>query len=131
MTQQFNKEIRFRSIGYVENEIEELVAPAIIRSVESRIVIDPTLEAGLLTVTPESRLMVIFQFHQSDGYELLQHPRRDPTRAQRGVFALRTPRRPNPIGVTIVDIDRIEGNVIFARGLDAINGTPVIDLKPA
>ena len=49
----------------------------------------------------------------------------------RGVFALCSPRRPNPIGVTVVDLVAIEGNVLRVRGLDAINGTPVLDLKPA
>ena len=76
-----------------------------------------------------------FQRHlQGDtrtGRELQQHPRRDTNRPKRGVFALRTPQRPNPIGVTIVDLVRVEGNVLFVRGLDAINGTPVLDLKPA
>jgi tRNA (Thr-GGU) A37 N-methylase len=49
----------------------------------------------------------------------------------RGVFALRSPRRPNPIGVTIVELLSIENNMLRVRGLDAINGTPVLDLKPA
>jgi len=49
---------------------------------------------------------------------------------RRGVFALRSPNRPNPIGVTVVDLIGIEDNVLRVRGLDAINGTPVLDLKP-
>jgi tRNA (Thr-GGU) A37 N-methylase len=47
------------------------------------------------------------------------------------VFALRSPRRPNPIGVTVVDLVAVKGNTLLVRGLDAINGTPVLDLKPA
>jgi tRNA (Thr-GGU) A37 N-methylase len=50
---------------------------------------------------------------------------------RKGVFGLRSPRRPNPIGVTVVDLLSVEGNVLRVRGLDAINGTPVLDLKPA
>ena len=74
--------------------------------------------------------MVVFHFHRSRGYELLQHPRGDPSRPRRGVFALRSPRRPNPIGLTVVDLLAIEGNVLRVRGLDAFAGTPVLDLKP-
>ena len=80
---------------------------------------------------PGQQVMVLFYFHRSDGYDLLQHPRGDRSRPTRGVFTLRSPRRPNPIGVTIVDIVAVEGNVLRVRGLDALNGTPVLDLKPA
>ncbi|MBN2390399.1 MAG: SAM-dependent methyltransferase, partial [Anaerolineae bacterium] len=55
----------------------------------------------------------------------------DRNRPRRGVFALRSPRRPNPIGVTVVDLVAIQGNVLRVLGLDAINGTPLLDLKPA
>jgi tRNA-Thr(GGU) m(6)t(6)A37 methyltransferase TsaA len=73
--------------------------------------------------------MVIFHFHLSRGYELRQHPRGDHTREPRGVFALHSPRRPNPIGVTTIELVEVTGNVLTVRGLDAINGTPVLDLK--
>jgi tRNA-Thr(GGU) m(6)t(6)A37 methyltransferase TsaA len=73
----------------------------------------------------------VFYFHHAQGFDLLQHPRRDTARPRRGVFALRSPRRPNPIGVTVVDLLSVEGNVLRVRGLDAIDGTPVLDLKPA
>ncbi|GAG48809.1 unnamed protein product, partial [marine sediment metagenome] len=53
------------------------------------------------------------------------------SRPRRGVFALRSPMRPNPIGVTVVDLVSVEGNVLCVHNLDAINGTPVLDLKPA
>jgi tRNA (Thr-GGU) A37 N-methylase len=72
-----------------------------------------------------------FYFHRSAGYELSQHPRGDRTRPKRGVFTLRSPRRPNPIGVTVVDLLGVEGNVLRVRGLDACNGTPILDLKLA
>lgn len=75
--------------------------------------------------------MVVFYFHRSQGYDLCQHPRGDQSRPQRGVFALRSPRRPNPIGVTEVELMAVERNVLRVRGLDAINGTPVLDLKLA
>ncbi len=121
----------FRTIGHVENSFDEPAAPDLIREAVSRLVLDPSLVAGLKGLEPEQRLMVIFFFHRSQGYELQQHPRGDASRAKRGVFALRSPRRPNPIGVTVVELLAIEENVLQVRGLDAINGTPVLDLKPA
>lgn len=123
--------ITYKAIGYVENEFDEPAAPDKIRSAESRIVLDPALARGLSGLEPGQQVMVIFYFHHSQGYDLCQHPRGDKSRPRRGVFALRSPHRPNPIGVTVVDLVVVEGNVLRVQGLDAINGTPVLDLKPA
>ncbi|MBC8252815.1 MAG: tRNA (N6-threonylcarbamoyladenosine(37)-N6)-methyltransferase TrmO [Ardenticatenia bacterium] len=124
--------ITFRPIGHVENEFQEQATPEAIRSVESRIVLDPALVAGLKGLDPGRKVMVVFHFHRSpQQYDLCQHPRGDSSRPRRGVFALCSPHRPNPIGVTVVDLVAIEGNVLRVRGLDAINDTPVVDLKPA
>src|SRR3972149_3329152 len=121
----------YRPIGHVENAFDEPAAPDVIASAESRIILDATLAEGLEGVEEGQQLLVIFHFHRSSGYELRQHPRGAPSRPRRGVFALRSPRRPNPIGVTIVEVLAVEGYTLRVRGLDAINGTPVLDLKPA
>ena len=121
----------YRAIGHVENDFDEPAAPHAIRAAESRIVIDPSLTEGLKGLEPGRRIMVIFYFHLSQGFDLLQHPQGDRSRPRRGVFALLSPRRPNPVGVTVVDLVDVEGNVLRVRGLDAINDTPVLDLKPA
>lgn len=126
-----NKTIIIHPIGYVENEFDLPTAPEIIRGCESTIILDPDLTEGLLGLEAGQQVMVIFNFHLSEGFDLQQHPRGDVTRSQRGVFALRSPNRPNPIGVCIADILKIERNKLHVRGLDAINRTPVLDLKPA
>ena len=123
--------IVYQAIGHVENDFNEPAPPPGTRAVESRIVIDPSLTEGLKGLKPGRRVMVVFYFHRSQGFDLLQHPQGDRSRPRRGVFALRSPRCPNPIGVTVVDLVAIEENVLRVRGLDAINGTPVLDLKPA
>ena len=123
--------VTYQAIGHVENEFDQPTTPEEIRSTESRIVLDPALTNGLQGLAPGQRIMVIFWFHRSEGYDLRQHPRGDRTRPLRGVFALRSPNRPNPIGVSVVNLEAISGNVLRVRGLDAINGTPVLDLKPA
>jgi tRNA-Thr(GGU) m(6)t(6)A37 methyltransferase TsaA len=123
--------ISFRAIGRVENEFDEPVRADILRSSLSRIVIDPDLMPGLTLLSPGDRLLVVFHFHRSVGYQLLQYPRGDQSQPKRGVFALRSPNRPNPIGITEVELLEVDRNVLTVRGLDAIDGTPVLDLKPA
>lgn len=123
--------IVYETIGHVENDFDEPVVPEKLRAAESRIVLDPALAKGLASLELGRQVIVVFHFHRSGRYDLLQHPRGDRSWPQRGVFALRSPHRPNPIGVTVVDLQAIEGNVLRVRGLDAINGTPVLDLKPA
>lgn len=125
------KAIVYQVIGHVENGLDEPTAPEKIRAVESRIVLNPALTEGLKGLEPGQKVMVIFCFHRSQDFDLLQHPQGDRSRPRRGVFALRSPRRPNPIGVTVVDLAAVDGNVLWVQGLDAINGTPVLDLKPA
>jgi len=119
------------AIGRVENGFPLGTPGDTLRASESRIVIEPELVPGLDGLEREPRILVVFHFHLSHGYELLQHPRGDTMRPRRGVFALRSPRRPNPVGVTEVELLEIRGNVLRVKGLDAVDGTPVLDLKPA
>jgi len=97
---------------------------------DSMIVLQPELTLGLDGIVPGDRLMVIFAFDRAGDCELRQHPRGDQNRALRGVFALRSPRRPNPIGVTVVNVREVIENVVRVRGLDAWPGSPILDLKP-
>lgn len=122
--------ITFTPIGYVENEVHEPTPAPEIRAVESRIVLRAELAEGLTGLEAGQSLLVLFYFDRSDGYDLLQHPRGDRSRPLRGVFTLRSPRRPNAIGATVAEVLAVEGNVVRVRGLDALNGTPVLDLKP-
>lgn len=123
--------ISFKAIGYVENDFAEPTDPDSLSDSVSRIVIDADLSEGLVGLAPGDKMLVVFYFHRSEEYELLQHPRGDQSRPRRGVFALRSPHRPNPIGITKVELLEVDNNVLTVRGLDAINGTPVIDLKLA
>jgi L-fuculose-phosphate aldolase len=123
--------VTYRAIGRVESIIDEPAAPEVVRSVESRIVVDPAVSEGLEGITPGGRILVVFWFDRSEGYELRIHPRGDASRGERGVFATHSPFRPNPIGVTEVRVLAVEGNMLFVRGLDALNGTPVLDIKSA
>lgn len=121
----------FREIGHVENEFDEPTDPDRLKQTISRIVLDPTLSGGLNGLNVGDRLLVVFYFHQSKGYDLLQHPGGDRSRNRRGVFTLRSPKRPNPIGISEVELMGLKDNILTVKGLDAINGTPILDLKPA
>lgn len=122
------QDFHLHAIGYVLNEYDE---PSMLpkEPFESRLVIDPSLIEGFEGLEAGQQVMVIFFFHKSKGFSLLQHPHGDESLTKRGVFSLRSPRRPNPIGVTIVELLSIAENVLHVRGLDACNGTPVLDLK--
>jgi tRNA-Thr(GGU) m(6)t(6)A37 methyltransferase TsaA len=121
--------VTFTPIGYVENDFDAPTTPETVAAAESRIVVAPEFVEGLTGLEAGQRVMVVFYFHLVQSYALLQHPRGDRSRPKRGVFALHTPYRPNPIGVTVVDLLSVEGDVLRVRGLDALNGTPVLDIK--
>lgn len=122
--------VSFTPIGEIQNGFPMGTPSETMRAAESRIVLRPGLAEGLQDLDKEQRVLVIFHFHRSQGFELLQHPKGDTDRPKRGVFALRSPRRPNSIGVTEVELLEVRENVLVVRGLDAIDGTPVLDLKP-
>jgi L-fuculose-phosphate aldolase len=123
--------LSLQPIGVVENGLPLGTPKADLMAAESTLRLDPELAPGLEGLEKEPRILVLFHFHLSTGYDLHQHPRGDTERPTRGVFALRSPRRPNSIGVTEVDLLSIKGNVLKVRGLDAVDGTPILDLKPA
>ena len=86
-------------------------------------------EAGLKDIEGFSHLYVLWQFDRADGFDLVAHPPTDEKRPH-GVFATRSPRRPNPIGLTIVELLNREGAALHVRGVDMLDGTPVLDIKP-
>jgi tRNA (adenine37-N6)-methyltransferase len=88
----------------------------------------PEFEPGLTDIEGFSHLFVIWVFDRSDGFELLGTPPFD--NRPHGVFATRSPRRPNPIGLTVVELLRREGGRLHVRGLDMLDGTPILDIKP-
>lgn len=88
----------------------------------------PEFEAGLTDIEGFSHLIVLWEFDRSDGFALLGTPPSD--NRPHGVFATRSPRRPNPIGLTIVELLRRKGCELQVRGVDMLDGTPVLDIKP-
>lgn len=122
--------ILFQPIGHVESDFDHPAPPEQMRTHESRLVLAEKFTEGLEGLQVGDRLTVVFFFHLSRGCELQQHPRGDALRPKRGVFTLCSPRRPNPIGVSFVELIGREGRALVVRGLDALNGTPLLDIKP-
>lgn len=122
--------ISLRPIGYVQRaEGDSALRGPELRERSARIVLDPAVTDGLLGLESDSDVLVLCYFHEADRDVLQVHPRGDLTRPMRGVFATRSPSRPNPIAVTSARIQSIEDNVLHVVGLDAVDGTPVVDIK--
>ncbi len=88
----------------------------------------PEFEPGLLDIEGFSHLLVIWVFDRAQGCELVTTPPSDSR--PHGVFSTRSPQRPNPIGLTVVELAGREGNRLILRGVDMLDGTPVLDIKP-
>ena len=94
----------------------------------SEIEINKELEEGLTDIEGFSHLHVFYWLHKSEGYSLIVQPPWDTK--PHGLFATRSPHRPNPIGHSVVELVERKDNILLVKGLDAIEGTPVLDIKP-
>jgi tRNA-Thr(GGU) m(6)t(6)A37 methyltransferase TsaA len=122
----------FRPIGQVSSPYQE--TPSIPKGfgakhdAEGVLNIMPEFELGLTDIEGFSHLFVLWAFDRSQGFELMGTPPID--NRPHGVFATRSPRRPNPIGLTVVELLRREGRLLHVRGVDMLDGTPILDIKP-
>ena len=121
-----------RPIGFVsspyQNTNEVPKGPGAKHEADGVLKILPEFEAGLTDTEGFSHLIVLWEFDRSRDFELFASPPFD-TRPH-GVFATRSPRRPNPIGLTVVELRRREGVELHVRGVDMLDGTPILDIKP-
>jgi tRNA (adenine37-N6)-methyltransferase len=95
---------------------------------EGVLAIAPEYAAGLQDVEGFSHLFVLWEFDKSEGFDLVGRPPVDGR--LHGVFATRSPRRPNPIGLTVVELFGRDGGNLRVRGVDMLDGTPILDIKP-
>ena len=126
-------DITVRPIGAVRNRIKEPMGSGW-AEVRSRIVLRPELEEALLGLDGYSRIYVLFWPHQIPeevrGSKPRLHPLDDPANPLQGVLATRSQIRFNPILVSVVPLLKVQGNVLHVQGLDAVDGSPVLDVKP-
>jgi tRNA (adenine37-N6)-methyltransferase len=125
-------EVIFRPIGHIRSPFasrgEAPRQAALAREVEAVIEVLPELQEGLDDLDGFSHIIILYHLHLSQGFELKVVPPVDTK--ERGLFASRGPRRPNSIGLAVVKLERVEENRVFIRGVDMLNGTPVLDIKP-
>ena len=95
---------------------------------EGRLEVLPEYAAGLQDIEGFSHLIVLWVFDRSEGFDLTFTPPTDDR--PHGVFATRSPRRPNPIGLSVVELLGRDGAVLQVRGVDMLDGTPILDIKP-
>ena len=120
------------AIGFVRSEYQQTAEVpkgfGARHDAEGVLEVNPEFERGLTDIEGFSHLFVIWVFDRSEGFELLGTPPTD-TRPH-GVFATRSPKRPNPIGLSVVELLRRDGCRLHVRGVDMLNGTPILDIKP-
>ena len=123
--------IELRAIGFVRTDAEELPRHWSISDVEGTLVIDEEYSQGLRDIEGGQRIVVIFHFDQSPGFspELLRQTSGH-TGREMGVFSTCSPIRPNPIGMSVVEVLGIRGANIDVRRLDMLDSTPILDIKP-
>lgn len=121
-----------RPIGFVRSAFHDTReiprGPGAEHTAEGTLEILPDFEAGLQDIEGFSHLYVVWAFHRAEACELIVKPPTDDR--PHGVFATRWPRRPNPIGLTTVELLGREGPRLRVRGVDMLDGTPILDLKP-
>jgi len=125
------EEMKLKAIGVVHSpfrEPNEVPRGKELRECESQIEIYPWYEEGLKDVEGFSHLLVLYWMHRAKPATLLPRPRFD--HRKRGLFATRSPHRPNPLGLSLVRLVKVDKNILRVKGLDAIDQTPLIDIKP-
>lgn len=126
------KEINVKPIGLIHSPFKSPkgvpIQTAAAKGVKGRIEIYPEFIEGLTDLDGFSHIMLISYFHLVKNTSLVVTPFLDSH--QHGVFATRASRRPNPIGFSIVELEKIEGNFLHAIDVDLVNGTPILDIKP-
>jgi len=124
--------LTLRPIGTIETPFNDSkgmpIQPTGAVDVVGRVIVDPAYVEGLDDLEDFSHLILIYHFHRSDGYRLKVTPFMDT--AVRGLFATRAPRRPNPIGLSVVRLLSRRGHILHVQGIDVLNGTPLLDIKP-
>ncbi len=126
------KSVRYRPIGTIHTPFKALagmpIQPTGAREMRGTVEVAPDYQAGLKDLRGFSHIILLYHFHRSRGFDLDVTPFLDSQR--RGVFATRAPRRPNPIGLSVVRLVGVRGRRLTVAGIDILDGTPLLDIKP-
>jgi len=124
--------IQFQEIGFFTTPFKQVtgmpIQPSGARGIAGTITIRPEFAEGLKDLEGFSHIFALYYLHQIEGYDLTVKPFLDNDR--HGIFATRSPKRPNPIGLSVMKLEGVENNVVYVSNVDVLDNTPVIDIKP-
>jgi tRNA-Thr(GGU) m(6)t(6)A37 methyltransferase TsaA len=124
--------IEYKPIGMIHSPFKtpngSPIQPSAAKGTEGRIEIFPEFVEGLEDLTGFSHILLLYHFHLSKRFSLKVKPFLDDK--QRGLFATRAPSRPNSIGISVVQLIKIDGDDLYIRNIDVVDGTPLLDIKP-
>ncbi len=124
--------MNLKQIGTIHSPHTQLdgmpIQPAGAAGIQGTVEVFPEYEDGLQDLEGFSHIILLYHFHKSSGFKLKVVPFLDDE--THGVFATRAPRRPNPIGLSVVKLLKVEGRILYVENIDILNGTPLIDIKP-
>ncbi len=123
--------IEMEPIGFAYTDAETVPRHWTVSDVEGTLVVDERYTAVLQGMETGQRIVVLFHFHKTPPFTpdlLVQTPRHG--KRQSGVFRICSRRRPNPIGMSVLRVTAVDENVISVKGIDRLNGTPILDIEP-
>jgi tRNA-Thr(GGU) m(6)t(6)A37 methyltransferase TsaA len=125
-------QIKLKPIGIIHSPFKEPkgtpIQPKAGKGIKGWVEIFPKYAAGLKDIEGFSHIILVYHFHLSREFKLKVKPYLDDR--LHGIFATRSPSRPNPVGISIVRLDKVEGKKLFIRDMDMVDGTPLLDIKP-
>jgi len=126
------QDIAYRPIGIVHSPFRDTtgmpVQPVGAMGVAGRVEVHPDFVGGLKDLAGFSHVFLLYHLHRVAGYDLVVRPFLD--NADHGIFATRSPTRPNPIGLSVLELAGVDGAAVHLRNVDILDGTPVLDIKP-
>ena len=126
------REIIYKPIGIIHSPFKDVkgmpIQTTAAQGIAGTIEIEPDYAGGLKDIEGFSHIILIYHFHLSEGYSLEVKPFVDDH--LHGVFATRAPRRPNPIGLSVIRLVKVEGSILHIEDVDIVDGTPLLDIKP-
>lgn len=126
------KQIRYKPIGLIHSPFRSPhgtpIQPKAAKGLRGKVIVWEEYKEGLKDLEGFSHIILIYHFHLIQGYSLLVRPFMDD--AYHGVFATRAPKRPNPIGISVVRLIRVKDNTLEVEDIDVVDGTPLLDIKP-
>jgi tRNA-Thr(GGU) m(6)t(6)A37 methyltransferase TsaA len=123
--------IEWKPIGFLRTDEKNIPRHWTVSEVEGTLIIDEKYLEGCKDINAGQRIVAIFHFHQSPGFTPDYLSQTPPNQSEkRGVFSICSPIRPNPIGMSVLDVLGVENNTIHVKGVDMVDGTPILDIKP-